>query len=153
MRVEEEETPEHNTLREEDTLTTEEEQYQSPSNKRKSSSSLLENLLGQTFTDARVQQQPMSAYARAEEEVTKYRSAPSLPLSEDPLSWWSKNQMMFPLISKLAKRYLCIPGTSVSAERVFSTARDIVTAQRSTLASEHVDQLLFLHKNLHICTH
>lgn len=33
VRVEEEETPEHNTLREEDTLTTEEEQHQSPSNK------------------------------------------------------------------------------------------------------------------------
>ncbi|XP_065096446.2 E3 SUMO-protein ligase ZBED1-like [Paramisgurnus dabryanus] len=91
VRVEEEETPEHNTLREEDTLTTEEEHHQSPSNKRKSSSSLLENLLGNTFTDARVQQQPMSAYARAEKEVTNYRSAPSLPLSEDPLSWWTKH--------------------------------------------------------------
>jgi len=123
VRFEEEETPEHITFREGDTLTTtEEEQHPGPSNKRKSSSSLLENLLGQTFTDARVQQQSMSAYARAEEEVTKYRSVPSLPLSEDPLCWWNKSQMMFPLISKLAKRYLCIPGTSVSAERVFSTA-------------------------------
>lgn len=46
VRVEEEERPEHNTLREEDTPTTEEEQHQSPSYTRRSPSSLLENLLG-----------------------------------------------------------------------------------------------------------
>uniref|UniRef100_A0A3B1IEW9 BED-type domain-containing protein n=1 Tax=Astyanax mexicanus TaxID=7994 RepID=A0A3B1IEW9_ASTMX len=45
---------------------------------------------------------------------------------------------------------LCIPGTSVAAERVFSTAGDIVTAQRSSLTPEHVDQLLFLQKNLNV---
>ncbi|CAM4549425.1 unnamed protein product [Leuciscus chuanchicus] len=106
VRVEEEETPEHNTLREEETLTTEEEQHQSPSNKRKSSSSLLENLLGQTFTHARVQQQPMSAYARAEEEVTKYHSAPSLPLSEDPLSWW----MMLGLLARNKAQLIDVIG-------------------------------------------
>lgn len=150
MSLEEEENPEHNAVTEEDTPDTKEKQ-QSPTPKRLASS-LLENLLGHTFPDAGVQQMPMSVYAIVEEEVTKYRSAPSLPLSEDPLNWWKKNQQIYPLISKLAKRYLCIPGTSVSAERVFSTAGDIVTAQRSTLASEHVDQLLFLHKNLHIST-
>lgn len=90
VRVEEEENPEH-TVREEDTphpKTTEEEQHQSPSapNRRAFPSSLLVNILGQTFTDARVQQQPMSAYARAEGEVTKYCSASPLSLSEDPLS-------------------------------------------------------------------
>ncbi|KAK1894208.1 Zinc finger BED domain containing protein 1 [Dissostichus eleginoides] len=40
--------------------------------------------------------------------------------------------------------------TSVSAERVFSTAGDVVTAKRSTLKPEHVDKLLFLQKNLQI---
>ena len=89
-------------------------------------------------------------YSKAEEEVNKFRATPPIPLSEDPLSWWRTNEIMYPLLSKLGKRYFCIPATSVSAERVFSTAGDIVTAQRSTLTAEHVDQLLFLHKNLHI---
>ncbi len=44
--------------------------------------------------------------------------------------------------------FLCIPGTSVPAERVFSTAGDIVNAQRSVLRPDHVDQLIFLKKNL-----
>lgn len=129
----------------------EDEEEQRPPKRMTLSSSLLENLLGQTFTNAQAPQ-PRSASARAQEEVKKYCSAPPPRLSEDPLSWWGVNEVHFPLISRLAKRYLCIPGTSVAAERVFSTAGDIVTAQRSTLLSEHVDQVLFLHKNLQICT-
>ncbi|KAJ8269395.1 hypothetical protein COCON_G00120020 [Conger conger] len=52
--------------------------------------------------------------------------------------------------SAVAKRFLCIPGTSVSSERVFSTTGDIVTAQRSVLKAGHVDQLVFLNRNLTI---
>ncbi|KAK0134264.1 Zinc finger BED domain-containing protein 4 [Merluccius polli] len=48
----------------------------------------------------------------------------------------------------LAKNYLSIPATSVSSEHVFSTAGDIVPAQRSLLHPDHVDQLIFLKKNL-----
>ena len=82
-----------------------------------------------------------------------YSTAASLPLSENPLDWWKDHHREYPLLAKLAKQYLCVPGTSVSAERVFSTAGDIVTAQRSTLTAEHVDQLLFLHKNLETPKH
>ncbi|XP_070399218.1 E3 SUMO-protein ligase ZBED1-like [Nothobranchius furzeri] len=38
----------------------------------------------------------------------------------------------------------------VSLQRVFSSAGDIVTAQRSLLKADYVDQLVFLHKNLEI---
>uniref|UniRef100_A0A671PSY3 BED-type domain-containing protein n=1 Tax=Sinocyclocheilus anshuiensis TaxID=1608454 RepID=A0A671PSY3_9TELE len=75
--------------------------YSPPATKKRVSASLLQNLLGQTFTHTDAQ--PQSAYTRAEEEVTKYCSVPPISLSEDPLSW-------------LAKLYMCIPGTSVSAE-------------------------------------
>lgn len=103
-------------------------------------------LLGKTFTN--VPALPKSTRVTAEEELKKYLEVPPLALSEDPLKWWRFHEGEFPLLSKLAKRFLCIPGTSVAAERVFSTAGDIVTAQRSTLSSNHVDQLLFLQKNL-----
>uniref|UniRef100_A0A8C4SKE9 BED-type domain-containing protein n=1 Tax=Erpetoichthys calabaricus TaxID=27687 RepID=A0A8C4SKE9_ERPCA len=114
---------------------------------KKRNTSLL-NLLGKTFTNAR--DVPKSAGTRAEEEMKKYLETPSLSLSEDPLTWWRSQETVFPLVAKLAKCYLCIPGTSVAAERVFSTAGDIVTAQRSMLTPEHVDQLLFLQKNMYI---
>jgi hypothetical protein len=44
--------------------------------------------------------------------------------------------------------YLCIPATSVASERIFSTAGDLVTAQRSCLSGDQVDRLIFLKKNL-----
>ncbi|KAK0143562.1 Zinc finger BED domain-containing protein 1 [Merluccius polli] len=118
----------------------------SPVPKRRNTA--LINLLGKTFTDSRAA--PKSASTRAEEEMSKYLETPPLSLSEDPLIWWRNHETVFPLLAKLAKHYLCIPGTSVASERVFSTAGDIVTAQRSMLSSEHVDQLLFLQKNLEV---
>uniref|UniRef100_A0A3B1JBH7 BED-type domain-containing protein n=1 Tax=Astyanax mexicanus TaxID=7994 RepID=A0A3B1JBH7_ASTMX len=113
-----------------------------PVPKRRTTSDALVNLLGKTFTEVRVA--PKSASTRSEEELNKYLDVPALSLSEDPLHWWKSNERDFPLLARLAKRYLCIPGTSVAAERVFSTAGDVVTAQRSCLSSEHVDQLIFL---------
>ena len=117
-----------------------------PAPKRRPSA--LVTLLGKTFTEVSVVRR--SASTRAEEELKKYLEAPPLSLSENPLSWWRSHETAFPLLSRQAKRYLCIPGTSVAAERVFSTAGDIVTAQRSSLTPAHVDQLLFLQKNLDV---
>ncbi|XP_073335813.1 E3 SUMO-protein ligase ZBED1-like [Pagrus major] len=115
-----------------------------PSTLRPSS---LTALLGQTFS-AVTTVKPKSVQIRVEEEVRRYLEAPSLPLTDNPLEWWRSNNLMYPRLAKLAKRYLCIPGTSTAAERVFSTAGDIVSAQRSMLTPQHVDQLVFLHKNL-----
>ena len=53
-----------------------------------------------------------------------------------------------PVWAHIAKKYLVTQATSVASERVFSTAGDIVCAQRSFLKSENVDMLLFLKKNL-----
>ncbi|XP_041642341.1 E3 SUMO-protein ligase ZBED1-like [Cheilinus undulatus] len=126
-----------------------------PSAKRRVSCAL-DELLGNTFGETSRQApalQEKSAFENAAEEVKEYSRAAPLPLSESPLEWWKEHHCEYPLLAKLAKRYLCVPGTSVSAERVFSTAGDIVTAQRSSLTTEHVDQLLFLHKNLDIPKH
>ncbi len=43
-------------------------------------------------------------------------------LDTNPLDWWKGNQTHFPRLATLARRYLCVPGTSVPSERVFSTA-------------------------------
>ena len=71
---------------------------------------------------------------------------------EPPLRWWKENQHRFPLVSQVAKRYLIIPITSTSAERVFSTAGLTVTRLRSCLTPEKhvkliVNMLEYLNKN------
>ena len=83
----------------------------------------------------------------AADEVKRYKATPNIPLNFDPLIWWKDNSIFFPLLAEIAKCRLCIPATSVPSERVFSTAGDIVTAQRATLKPSKVDMLIFLKKN------
>ena len=78
------------------------------------------------------------------------RSFLSEPLDVDscPLDWWRRNDSRFPIVAQLAKRYLCVPATSVPSESVFSIPGMVVSQKRSYLKPENVDMLIFLNKNL-----
>ena len=100
--------------------------YCPPCKKKKSTA--LDQLFGETY-EVRPSR---SSREKVSEEIMRYRERILLPLNGNPLEWW-RAQRDLPLLSDIAKRYLCIPATSVAAERVFSTARDIVSSQRSVL--------------------
>ena len=40
----------------------------------------------------------------------------------DPLAWWKMHDGQFPTIAKLARKYLAIPASSATSERVFLRA-------------------------------
>lgn len=80
-------------------------------------------------------------------ELEKYTQDECIPPYEDPLAWWKVNESRYRKLSRLAKAYLCIPATSVPAERVFSAAGLIVNRLRTRLLPDHVDMLIFLNKN------
>lgn len=65
----------------------------------------------------------------------------------DRSNWWKQNHKDFPILSKLARRFLAIPASSVPAERVFSVGGTLVSKKRSRLTPGHVEMLLFLNKN------
>ena len=46
----------------------------------------------------------------------------------NPLIWWRDNEKYFPRLSQLARKYLCVPATSVPSEHVFSVAEHITTS-------------------------
>ena len=51
-------------------------------------------------------------------EVSKYLRMPNLPRNSDPLKWWRETgQFLYPNLWIVAKKYLCIPATSVPSER------------------------------------
>jgi len=61
----------------------------------------------------------------AEIQVNRYLTEPPLKFDESGnccLNQWKINGERFPQVVVLAKRYLCIPPTSVPAEAIFSTA-------------------------------
>ena len=109
-------------------------------------SSVLQEILGDVyFVKAEPAKTPME---QAELQVSAYKKEAPVPLTTSPLTWWKDQEYTYPLLAKVARNLLCIPATSVPSERVFSTAGDIVTQQRSSIKRKHVDMLIFLKKNL-----
>ncbi|CAM5113615.1 unnamed protein product [Natator depressus] len=72
---------------------------------------------------------------------------PRPSLERRPVEWWKVSAQRFPKLGKLAKSYLCIPGSSVPAEHVFSNAGLPVNRLRTRLTPEHVNMCMFPHKN------
>lgn len=81
-------------------------------------------------------------------EVSAYTSLPTIPVEKDPLQWWKANEDEFPRLAKLARKVLCVPATSVSSERLFSSSGNIQTVFRCSLKPDKLNMLVFLHKNL-----
>ena len=57
---------------------------------------------------------------------------------------------MFSKLLKIVQKYLAILATSVSSERLFSDARNLINTKRTNLDTKLVGQLLFLKKNLNM---
>ena len=49
----------------------------------------------------------------------------------------------YPVLSKLARKYLSIPASSASVERLFSVCGAIIHARRARLSANTVEALLF----------
>ncbi|XP_049425257.1 E3 SUMO-protein ligase ZBED1-like [Epinephelus fuscoguttatus] len=93
-------------------------------------------------------QSSRTANTDAYTEMRRYMEEKVIQRSEDPLLWWKKNENAFPLLGKVAKRYLGTVATSVPAERLFSKAGETISQKRNWLKAENVNMLLFLNTNL-----
>ena len=98
---------------------------------------------------------------KVNDELTEYRALPRIDMREtlengekgkysDPLFWWKNREKNFPTLSKIAKKILCIPGTSAPSERVFSVAGLTITKLRAKLDCENASCLIFLRDNWEI---
>lgn len=90
----------------------------------------------------------VSSLQAVEAELSSYLLSPLQDSEGNPLDWWRKHHAHFPTLTKVAKKYLCIPATSSPSERVFSSGGNTVTCLRSCLKPEMVNMLVFLSKNL-----
>ena len=84
----------------------------------------------------------------AASELAAYRKLPKLPSNANHLSFWREQSLNLPGLTELATKYMVVQATSVPAERVFSTAGDIITAECACLDPEQVEVLIFLKKNM-----
>nr|CAH7761250.1 unnamed protein product [Callosobruchus chinensis] len=77
-----------------------------------------------------------------------YCENPMLDIDANIFSYWKEIQLphMHPL-GTVAKKYLCVPATSVPSERVFSAAGYTISQRRNRLKNDAVDMLIFLKFN------
>ena len=80
-------------------------------------------------------------------EIASYMQLKPVSKITDSLKWWSTKTQQFPLLKQLASKYLCIPATSASSERSFSSARLTASNLRTQLTGEHLEALKVLHCN------
>lgn len=72
----------------------------------------------------------------AEDELKLYlMEYPRLPAESDPIEWWKCHTKELPSLSRMARDYLSIAGTS---ERAFSGGRRLITDTRSRLGEKTI---------------
>ena len=90
-------------------------------NHQKRGKMLNKKIIGKMFT------QFVSPEQKFQKELDLYKSSTRLDFEEDPLIWWKHNCLKLPIMSQLARKYLCVCATSTSSERLFSAAGNVVT--------------------------
>ncbi|EXX52751.1 zinc finger BED domain-containing protein 1-like [Rhizophagus irregularis DAOM 181602=DAOM 197198] len=82
------------------------------------------------------------------DEIPNYLTLPLALEPENPLIWWKLRLQMFPKLAKIARKYLAVPATSVSSERLFSDAGNLINTKRTNLDTNLVAKILFLKRNI-----
>lgn len=74
-----------------------------------------------------------------DKEIDCYFHEDTVPQGTNIIQWWSTNKDRFPILASTARRYIAIPATQASSERLFSTVGNIVTPNRTRLLSGNVE--------------
>ncbi|EFO89983.1 hypothetical protein CRE_22066 [Caenorhabditis remanei] len=81
-------------------------------------------------------------------EVQRWFNEPC-EMDENPIRFWNRasSQEKFPNLYNIHEEFLSAPATTAEAERLFSSARTILTDNRKLLSAENFSKLLFLQQN------
>jgi hypothetical protein len=85
-----------------------------------------------------------------ENEIQKYLGCRILGKDQNltVLEWWKLYEQFYPRLRNIAMKYLSIPASSVSSERVFSLCGNLVNKKRCRLSPNNIDLLVFLNRNM-----
>ncbi len=66
--------------------------------------------------------------------------------NSDGIDWWRKFEATFPILARLARRYLSIPASSAPSERIFSKYTTIWEKKKCNLKPETANDIIYLHE-------
>ena len=120
----------------------------SRSDSREKSSSALWNLFDELIADSTNGDGEGDCGTEAEVITEMYLKEPVVSRSEHvhPLEYWQSKKAVWPCLAHLACKYLCIPPSSAASERLFSSASDVISAERNRILLEKAEMLLFINK-------
>ena len=85
--------------------------------------------------------------SKIRKEMERYESFSIPPKSVNILVWWKQHKNILPLLSIAARSVLAIPASSAKSERVYSSGANIVTAKRTRMKPNKVEQTLIIREN------
>ncbi|XP_029472094.1 zinc finger BED domain-containing protein 4-like [Rhinatrema bivittatum] len=83
-----------------------------------------------------------------EEIVLTYLEEEVLEHNCDPLAYWNLKTSIWPVLSRLAVRFLGCPPSIIPSEKLFTTSHENSSFSQSRLVMEHFEKLIFLKVNL-----
>ena len=88
--------------------------------------------------------QQMIMDAMIDSEKQTYMQLAATGWKTDPLETWKQWSKGMPLLGEVARKWLAVPASSASSERVFSSAGLTISKKRTKLGAERAATLVFL---------
>jgi len=80
-------------------------------------------------------------------EIHAYRAAVAINKTENPLRWWQMHSHAYPILSRMARRFLAVPTSFAPTERAFCK---IYNKNLPPMLPEKADELVFVKHNSHL---
>ena len=77
-------------------------------------------------------------------EIDEYLVIPIEPKNIDPCEWWKNHKSQYPILTKIARDYICIPSTSVPSEQAFSKSGELISKKRNRLGDSAIEACMCL---------
>ncbi|GFN96119.1 Zinc finger bed domain-containing protein 4 [Plakobranchus ocellatus] len=86
--------------------------------------------------------------SEADNETRRFFKEVNILRTADPFQWWQLNEVQFPHLRVLAKKFLCVPATATDSNRLFTKEGIEFASRRDTFRPTHLNNMLFLNQNL-----
>ncbi|XP_055044678.2 zinc finger BED domain-containing protein 4 [Misgurnus anguillicaudatus] len=95
-----------------------------------------------------IKQRPTTQAKTVEQELSTYLHEE--PTDEDPLQYWKRKSIDFPLLSQVAKKVFTVPATTTSVDQIFNLVSKTLAPQRCQYLPKNLDTLIYLKANYKI---
>ena len=77
-------------------------------------------------------------------EIDEYLIINVEPSNINPCEWWRDHKSQYPILTKIARDYICIPSTSVPSEQAFSKSGELISKKRNRLGDNAIEACMCL---------